>query len=110
MTMNDSSPATQATFEDFLKLDLRIGRITAVEDNTKAKVPAFVLKIDFGPLGDKISSAQITGNYTKGDLVGRQVIAILNFPPKRVGGIKSECLVLAALSDQHGTVLLQPGM
>jgi tRNA-binding protein len=100
----------QATFDDFLKLDIRIGRITAVQDNVKARVPAYVLTIDFGPLGVKTSSAQITGNYAREDLLGKQVVAVVNFPEKRVAGVRSECLVLAAVCDRHGTVLLQPNL
>jgi tRNA-binding protein len=98
-----------ATFDEFLKLDIRVGLITAVDDNTMARVPAYVLTIDFGPLGTKTSSAQIT-SYTKEELLGKQVVAVVNFPVKRVAGVKSECLVLAAVCEQQGTVLLQPGM
>jgi tRNA-binding protein len=108
--MDDTSATGLVTFEDFLAINIRVGRITAVEDNVKAKKPAYVLTIDFGPLGLKTSSAQITGNYTKEQLLGKQVVAIVNFPVKLVAGIKSECLVLAALSERGGTVLLQPGM
>jgi tRNA-binding protein len=108
--MNKISSMGQAAFEYFLRLDIRVGRITKVENNAKARVPAFVLTIDFGPLGLKTSSAQITGNYTKEDLLGKQVVAVVNFPVKLVAGIKSECLVLAAVCDRQGTVLLEPGL
>jgi tRNA-binding protein len=71
-------------------------------------VPAYVLRIDFGPLGLRTSSAQITRHYTPQDLVGRQVAAVMNFPPKRVAGVKSEVLVLGTISEDEGVVLLHP--
>ena len=72
------------------------------------EVFAYVLRIDFGALGTRTSSAQITRNYAPGDLVGKQVVAVLNFEPKRVAGVKSEVLVLGAVSAEHGVVLLEP--
>jgi tRNA-binding protein len=98
----------EITFSDFLKIDIRVGQIIKVEDNLKAKQSAYVLKIDFGELGQKTSSAQITQNYTKEELLGKQIIAVINFPAKRVAGVKSEVLVLAAVCKNHGTVLLEP--
>jgi tRNA-binding protein len=95
-------------FEDFLKVDMRIGKIIDARINEKALKPAFVLKIDFGKLGIKNSSAQITENYTAEKLIGQQIIAVVNFPPKKVAGVKSEVLVLAAVCRTNGTVLLQP--
>ena len=71
-------------------------------------MPAYVLRIDFGPAGIKASSAQITANYEPADLVGKQVVAVLNFEPKRVAGVKSEVLVLGAVSEDKGVVLLEP--
>ena len=76
--------------------------------NPQARVPAYVLRIDFGPLGMRTSSAQITRHYTPQDLVGRQVVAVMNFPPKRVAGVKSEVLVLGTVSEDEGVVLLHP--
>lgn len=98
----------EITFSDFLKVDIRVGQIIAVTDNFKARQPAYVLTIDFGELGQKTSSAQITQNYTKKELLGKQIIAVVNFPTKRVAGVKSEVLVLAAVCKTHGTVLLEP--
>lgn len=95
-------------FADFLKVDLRIGIITAAKLNPKARKPAFALTIDFGDLGSKQSSTQLTENYSAEDLVGRQVMAVMNFPPKRVAGVKSEVLVLAAVCPENGTTLLAP--
>lgn len=94
--------------EEFLALDLRVGCITGAALNPKARVPAYALTIDLGELGQRRSSAQLTKNYRPEDLIGRQIIAVTNLPPKRVAGLKSEVLVLAALCPQHGTRLLGP--
>lgn len=95
-------------FSDFLKIGLVIGTIIKAEINTKARKPAYKLTIDFGESGIKISSAQITENYTIDTLLGKQIIAVTNFPPKRVAGVKSEVLVLAAVCKEKGTVLMNP--
>ena len=94
--------------EDFLKVQLRTGTIMDATLNPKARVPAYVLTIDFGSLGCRISSAQLTENYTAEDLIGKQIVAVLNFEPKRVAGIKSQVLVLGAVSSSKGVVLLEP--
>ena len=111
-TTNNQQPTTnnqqQITFSDFLKIDMRVGEILEVRENLKARKPAYILTIDFGHLGQKTSSAQITENYTKEKLIGKQIIAVVNFPVKRVAGVKSEVLVLAAISPTCGTILLQP--
>ena len=99
----------EIAFSDFLKIDIRVGTIIAAIDNLKARQPAYVLTIDFGQLGKKISSAQITQNYSKEELIGKQIVAVVNFSPKRVAGVKSEVLVLAAVSTK-GTVLLEPNL
>ncbi|MGI6036667.1 MAG: tRNA-binding protein [Limnochordia bacterium] len=96
-----------ATIEDFQQLDIRVGVVIDVQDFPEARKPAYKLQIDFGELGIKTSSAQITQLYTKEELVGRQVIAVVNFPPLRVAGFVSQVLVLGALNDA-GVVLLQP--
>lgn len=96
------------TWNDFEKIDIRLGTITEVSDFPKAKKPAYQLKIDFGPLGIKQSSAQITHFYEKASLVGRQVIAVVNFPPKQIANFWSECLVLGVYSPEGQVVLLQP--
>ncbi len=95
-------------FEQFLAVAMHVGTIVAAAANPKAKKPALVLKIDFGPLGCLQSSAQLCQNYAAESLVGTQVIAVLNFQPKRVAGVQSEVLVLAAVSDTNGVVLLRP--
>lgn len=97
-----------AKFDDFLKLDIRVGEIIHAEDFPKARKPAYKLTLDFGEeIGRKNSSAQITEKYDVGDLVGRQVLAVVNFPPRNIGGFISEVLVLGTYSD-GGVVLIQP--
>jgi tRNA-binding protein len=95
-------------FSDFLKVGMVVGTILAAELNPQAKKAAYRLSIDFGEWGIKQSSAQITENYKPEDLVGMQVVAVINFPPKKVAGLRSEVLVLAAVCQEKGTVLLQP--
>lgn len=97
-----------ATFDDFLKLEIRVGTIREARRNEKAIKPAYELVVDFGPLGLKRSSAQITDHYAPETLVGRQVAAVLNFPPKRVAGVVSEILVLGAVPQDGRVVLLAP--
>ena len=93
-------------FSDFLKVDMRIGRILSVADFPKARKPAYQLHIDFGTtIGTKKTSAQITANYSKSDLVGRLVIAVVNFPPKQIANFMSEVLVLG-VSDSNGDIIL----
>ncbi len=98
-------------YEDFAKVDMRVGRIVAVEDFPQARKPAWKLSIDFGPeLGTRRSSAQIT-SYAREELEGRLVVAVVNFPPRQIGPVRSEVLVLGALSDggPHPVALLEPG-
>lgn len=106
--MNDETAPGPVKLDEFLKLDLRVGTVVDAYLNAKAIKPAYVLKIDFGELGVRQSSAQITENHTAESLPGDQVIAVFNFPPKRVAGIVSEVLVLAAVCPVNGTVLLKP--
>ena len=97
----------EITFEDFIKLDIRIGTIIAVNDFPKAKKPAYQLKIDFGTLGIKKSSAQITNLYTKEELLHKQVSAIINFKPRQIANFMSECLVIGVYNVEGKVVLLQ---
>lgn len=95
-------------WDDFEKIDIRAGTIMEVTDFPKAKKPAYQIRIDFGELGIKQSSAQITGLYDKESLLGKQVVAIVNFPPKQIANFFSECLVLGVYTDKNDVVLLQP--
>tara|TARA_B110001454_G_scaffold9218_1_gene8661 strand:- start:1151 stop:1489 length:339 start_codon:yes stop_codon:yes gene_type:complete len=95
------------TYEDFLKVDIRIGTIIEVKDFPKAKKPAYQLKIDFGDLGIKKSSAQITDLYAKKDLLNKQVSAIINFKPRQIANFMSEVLVIGVYNLEGKVVLLQ---
>jgi tRNA-binding protein len=101
-------PSEQVEFEQFLEIDIRVGRVTSVEDFPEARKPAWKLTIDFGAeIGEKRSSAQIT-NYSPEQLEGRLVVGVINFPPRRIGPFESEVLVLGALDDDKGVILLRP--
>jgi len=95
-------------FDDFLKVDMRAGRIIGVEDFPEARKPAWKLTIDFGEeLGARRSSAQVT-NYTRDELLGRLVVAVVNFPPRQIGPVRSEVLVLGAFDEEGRVILLAP--
>ena len=98
------------TWQDFEKIDIRVGTILTVSDFANAKKPSYQLTIDFGELGIKKSSAQITSLYQKDDLLGKQIVAIVNFPPKQIANFFSECLVLGVYNDAKEVVLLQPNL
>ncbi len=96
------------TWEQFEAVDMRVGRVVAVDDFPEARRPAWKLTIDFGDrIGVKRSSAQIT-NYERSELEGTLVVGVVNFPPKRIGPFISECLVVGAIDDELGVVLLRP--
>ncbi len=99
---------TKATFDDFLKIDMRVGIIREVQDFPRARKPAYKLRVDFGAeIGEKWSSAQVT-HYDKDALLGRLVIGVVNFEPKNIGGFMSECLVIGVPDEQGRVVLLKP--
>ena len=99
---------TQISYEDFRKVDIRVGRIVEVDDFPQARKPAFKVRIDFGPLGVKTSSDQITTHYTKADLLGRLVIAVVNFPPRQIANFFSEVLTLGVMLKDDEVVLVGP--
>lgn len=108
--MDDFSTRREAdtTIDEFFKCELRIGTIRDARPNPKAKKPAYILLIDFGdPLGIKTSSAQLVDNYLPEQLVGSQVAAVVNFPPRNIAGVRSEVLVLGGMTD-GGVILLSP--
>ncbi len=92
-------------YDDFERVELRVGTVTGVTPNIEARVAAYVLRIDLGPLGTKTSSAQVTQRYDATELLGRQVLCVCNLAPKRVAGVSSEVLVLGAYDEHHRVVL-----
>ena len=97
------------TWQDFEKIDIRVGTILTVEDFPNARKPSFQLSVDFGELGIKKSSAQINALYSKDELKGKQVVAVVNFLPKQIANFFSECLVLGVYNETNEVVLLAPG-
>lgn len=100
----------EISWQDFEKIDIRSGTIIAATDFEKARQPAYQLKIDFGALGIKNSSAQITALYSKEDLIGKQVLAVVNFPIKQIANFFSECLVLGVYGENKEVTLLSPSL
>ncbi|HEX8035308.1 MAG TPA: tRNA-binding protein [Ktedonobacterales bacterium] len=102
-------PSAEITMDDFQRVDIRVGRILSADPLEGARKPAYKLTIDFGPeLGTRQSSAQITAHYTPQDLVGRLVLAVVNFPPRRIAGFRSEVLTLGLPDGQGNVVLIAP--
>ena len=100
----------EISWSDFEKVEMRVGTIVEVKDFPKARVPAYQLKIDFGTeIGLRKSSAQITSRYSREDLLGKQIVAVVNFPKKQIADFMSECLVMGAVGEEGDVVLLHPG-
>lgn len=98
-----------ATYDDFIKLDIRVGKIVAVEEFPEARKPAYKITIDFGPeIGSKRSSVQIVKHYKKDELVGKKVLGVVNFPPRQIGPFLSEVLTLGVPDGDHECILVVP--
>jgi tRNA-binding protein len=108
LSLFDKKLVMSITWDDFEKIDIRVGTIMEVTDFPKAKKPAYQITVDFGELGIKKTSAQITTLYDRESLIGRQVVAIVNFPPKQIANFFSECLIMGVYTDKKDVVLLQP--
>jgi len=104
--MPNSNPNIE--WSDFSKVDMRIGTIVSVEEFKEVKKPAYKMQIDFGEFGIKKTSAQITQLYLPHDLIGKQIMAVINFPPKQIANMMSECLVLGVIGNEQDIVLLNP--
>jgi tRNA-binding protein len=108
MEASPSAMASPIEFSQFAECDMRVGTILSVQDLAEARQPAYVLDLDFGPLGILKSTAQIKADHTKASLVGQQIVAVVNLPPKQVGNHTSRCLVLGAVHGDHVGLLSVP--
>ncbi len=97
------------TWSDFEKVEMRIGTILSAEIFEEVKKPAYKIIVDFGPLGSRKTSAQLTALYKPEELIGKQVVAVVNFPPKQIANMMSECLILGGLGENRDVILIQPG-
>jgi tRNA-binding protein len=102
----DHAAPPETNVDTFFQVDIRVGRVVSAEPNPRARKPAYRLEVDFGPLGVKTSSAQLTELYAPCDLVGRQVLAVVNFPPRRIAGVESQVLVLGVDNGEGAVITL----
>ncbi len=100
--------ANSLSWEDFSKVEMRIGTVISAEVFKEVRNPAYKITIDFGDLGIKKTSAQVTKLYTCEEIIGKQVVAVVNFPPKQIANIMSECLILGGLGEDKEVILMQP--
>ncbi len=103
-------PMENLSWSDFMKVEMRVGTVISAEVFKEVKNPAYKLIIDFGAYGERKTSAQITKLYQPQDLIGKQVIAVVNFPPKQIANFMSQCLVLGAVGEHKEVTLIEPGM
>jgi tRNA-binding protein len=108
VTEPHAEPLPEVAAQSFFDVDIRVGRVLSCEDFPEARRPAYRMVIDFGPLGTRRSSARLTRHYRAADLEGRLVIGVVNLPPRQIGPVRSEVLVLGVYDDQDGVVLLAP--
>lgn len=106
--MDDDIPSNKLSWSDFTKVDMRVGTIIEAAVFQEARKPAYKIVVDFGDLGTRKTSAQITKLYDPEMLIGQQVIAVVNFPPKQIANMQSECLLLGTLGEAHAVTLLAP--
>lgn len=104
----EKSKMEELTWNEFMKVEMRVGTIISAEEFKEVKNPAYKMMIDFGTFGQRKTSAQITELYTCEELIGRQVIAVINFPPKQIANMMSECLVLGGVGDNKDVILIGP--
>ncbi|MCG8328040.1 MAG: tRNA-binding protein [Chitinophagales bacterium] len=104
----DTTNKTKLSWDEFMKVEMRVGTIISAEEFKEVRNPAYKMKIDFGDYGIKKTSAQITKLYKPEDIIGKQVIAVVNFPPKQIANIMSECLVLGGIGDNKEVILIEP--
>jgi tRNA-binding protein len=104
----DKLKKEELTWDEFMKVDMRVGTVISAEEFKEVKKPAYKMVIDFGELGKKKTSAQLTNLYKPEDIIGKQVIAVINFPPKQIANFMSECLVLGAVGENKEVTLIEP--
>ena len=98
----------ELSWQDFMKVEMRVGTVVEAKIFEEARIPSYIIKVDFGEYGMRKSSAQLTKLYSIGDIIGKQVVAVMNFPKKQIGPFMSECLIMGAMGDNNEVILLEP--